>query len=143
MTLMVGGHYFEGVHARTHACPRLCVSRSWSRRWRPNFPGPWDVRQKWGFFPKPPWDLPGGLHPWKGWFRREVALSCWIPVWGLGNKGCFPEVQEGVCVCVWCVAKAPGGWRRWSFMEKDAGPFCCQSLFDPLVLEDQQKRGTT
>ena len=43
--------------------------------------------------------------------RRE--LSRWIPVWGLGNKGCFPEVQEGVCVCV-CVcvcvaAKAPGG----------------------------------
>lgn len=30
--------------------------------------------------------------------RRGGALSDWIPVLGLGNKGRFPEVQQGACL---------------------------------------------
>ena len=96
-----------------------------------NFPA-LGTRQKMGLLSKTPGTLLEGLRPLERLVPKRRALSRWIPVWGLGNKGCFPEVQEGVCVCV-CVcgrqgARRGGGdghsWRRM------LGHFAVKASFD-------------
>ena len=98
-----------------------------------NFPA-LGTRQKMGLLSKtalgPSWR---GSDPWKGWFRRGESLVAGFQFGVLGTKAASLKSKKGcvrVCVCVW-PPRRQAGWRRWSFMEKDVGPFCCQSLFDP------------